>query len=83
VNNPYRLMVASFEVPWMTLIYLLAMVALGLHLGHGIFSSQQTLGWTSSVPAYRRAKAVGYGLAAVITVGFMIPPLAILFGLIK
>ena len=83
VNNPYRLMVASFQVPWMTVIYLLAMVALGLHLGHGIFSAQQTLGWTGSVPAYRRAKAVGYALAALIAVGFIIPPLAILFGLIK
>ena len=67
----------------MTILYLLAMVALALHLAHGIFSSQQTLGWTSSVPGYRRAQAVGYGLAAVIAVGFMIPPLAILFGLIK
>lgn len=82
-NNPYRLLVASFEVPWMTVIYLLAMVALGLHLAHGIFSAQQTLGWTGSVPAYRRARATGYGLAALITVGFVIPPLAILFGLIK
>jgi len=82
-NNPYRLVVTSFQVPWMTIIYLVAMAALGLHLAHGIFSSQQTLGWTSSPAAYRRAKAVGYGLAAVIAVGYIIPPLAILFGLIK
>ena len=82
-NNPYQLVVASFQVPWMTILYLVAMIALGLHLAHGIFSSQQTLGWTSSLSSYRRAKAVGYGLAAVIAVGFMIPPFAILFGLIK
>jgi succinate dehydrogenase / fumarate reductase cytochrome b subunit len=83
VNNPYELVVASFQVPWLTILYVLAMGALALHLAHGIFSSQQTLGWTSSPAAYRRAKAVGYGLAAVIAVGFVIPPLAILFGLIK
>jgi succinate dehydrogenase / fumarate reductase cytochrome b subunit len=83
VNNPYRLVVASFQVPWLTIIYLVAMGALGLHLAHGIFSSQQTLGWTSSPAAYRRARAIGYTLAAVIAVGFIIPPLAILFGLIK
>jgi succinate dehydrogenase cytochrome b subunit len=82
-NNPYQLVVASFQVPWMTLIYVLAMAALGLHMAHGIFSSQQTLGWTGTVAGYRRAKAVGYGLAAVIAVGFVIPPLAIAFGLIK
>ncbi len=83
INNPYRLVVASFQVPWLTIIYLIAMGALGLHLAHGIFSSQQTLGWTSSPAAYRRARAIGYTLAAVIAVGFIIPPLAILFGLIK
>ncbi len=83
VNNPYRLVVSSFQVPWLTIIYLIAMGALGLHLAHGIFSSQQTLGWTSSPAAYRRARAIGYTLAAVIAVGFIIPPLAILFGLIK
>ncbi|HYH72999.1 MAG TPA: succinate dehydrogenase cytochrome b subunit [Nocardioides sp.] len=82
-NNPYQLVVASFQVPWMTGLYLVAMIALGLHLAHGVFSSQQTLGWTSSLAAYRRAKAVGYALAAVIAVGFMIPPFAIQFGLIK
>lgn len=82
IENPYRLVVASFQVPWMTIIYVLAMVALALHLAHGTFSAQQTLGWTSSPAGYRRAKVVGYGLAAVIAVGFVIPPLAILFGAI-
>lgn len=82
-NNPYQLVVASFQVPWMTLIYLLALVALGLHLTHGVFSAQQTLGLTGSPAAYRRAKAIGHVVAAVVTVGFAIPPLAILFGLIK
>ncbi|GAA4397109.1 succinate dehydrogenase cytochrome b subunit [Fodinibacter luteus] len=82
-NNPYELVVASFQVPWMTLIYLLAMGALALHLAHGVFSAQQTLGLTNTPAAYRRAKVVGHATAAVIAVGFSIPPLAILFGLIK
>jgi succinate dehydrogenase / fumarate reductase cytochrome b subunit len=82
IENPYQLVVASFQVPWMTIIYVLAMVALALHLAHGTFSAQQTLGWTSSPAAHRRAKVIGYGLAAVIAVGFVIPPLAILFGAI-
>ncbi len=83
INNPARLVIASFQVPWLTIVYVLAMGALALHLAHGTFSAQQTLGWTSSVAAYRRAKVVGYGLAAVIAVGFIIPPLLILFGAIK
>ena len=82
-NNPYKLVVASFQVPWMTLIYVLAMIALGLHLAHGVFSAMQTLGWTSTAASYRRAKLLGHTTAVVIAGGFLIPPLAILFGLIK
>jgi succinate dehydrogenase / fumarate reductase cytochrome b subunit len=82
-SNPYKLVVASFQVPWLTIIYVLAMGALALHLAHGIFSSQQTLGWTGTAARHNRAKAISYGLAAVIAVGFIIPPLMILFGLIK
>ncbi len=82
-QNPYELVVASFQVPWVTLIYVLAMIALAFHLSHGTFSAQQTLGWTMTPAAYRRAKAVGYGLAALIVVGFLIPPLSVAFGLIK
>ncbi|MGL5859635.1 MAG: succinate dehydrogenase cytochrome b subunit [Phycicoccus sp.] len=81
-NNPYRLVVASFQVPWMTLIYVLAMVARAFHLAHGTFSAQQTLGWTQSPAAYRRAKVLGHLTAAVVVVGFLIPPLAIQTGLI-
>jgi succinate dehydrogenase / fumarate reductase cytochrome b subunit len=81
--NPYELVVASFQVWWLTLIYVLAMVALAFHLSHGIFSAQQTLGWTGSTSGYTRAKVIGYALAALIVVGFLIPPLCIHFGLIK
>ena len=38
-NDPYDLLVDTFELWWMTLIYLLAMTALGLHLRHGVFSA--------------------------------------------
>lgn len=82
-QNPYNLVVASFQVPWNTAIYVLAMVALALHLSHGVFSASQTLGLTTSAAAYRRAKLVGHVVAVVVAGGFLLPPMAILFGLIK
>lgn len=82
-QNPYALVVASFQVPWNTLIYVLAMVALAFHLSHGVFSAAQTLGLTGDARAYARAKLLGHAVAVVIVVGFLIPPFAILFGLIK
>ena len=82
-QNPYQLVVASFQVWWLTLIYVVAMAALALHLEHGLFSSMQTLGWTNSKRTYRYAKIFGYVGSAVVVAGFLIPPLAIQFGLVK
>ena len=81
-NDPYNLMVDSFQVWWMTIIYLIAMAALGLHLHHGTWSSLQTLGWTSTAAARTRAKVAGWVVAIVIAGGFSLVPLFILFGVI-
>lgn len=83
VENPYQLVVNSFGVPWLTLLYVVAMVALYMHLAHGVFSACQTLGWTPTVSAYRRAAIVAHIIAGLIVVGFLIPPLAILFGIVS
>jgi succinate dehydrogenase / fumarate reductase cytochrome b subunit len=82
-HNPYALMVDSFDLWWMTLIYLLAMVALGFHLHHGTFSSLQTLGLTNSAVSRARARAAGWVVAVVIAGGFAIVPLSVLVGIIE
>ena len=81
-NDPYNLMVDSFQEWWMTILYLVAMAALGLHLHHGTWSSLQTLGWTSTAAARTRAKIAGWVVAIVIAGGFALVPLFILFGVI-
>jgi succinate dehydrogenase / fumarate reductase, cytochrome b subunit len=81
-NDPFNLLVDSFGVWWLTLIYLVAMVALGLHLHHGTWSAAQTLGLTSTASARRRAKTAGWVLAVVIAGGFSLVPLAVLAGII-
>ena len=77
------LVISSFQVWWMVLIYAVAMFALGMHLWHGVWSASQTLGWAVSAKARARAKATATVIALVVSVGFMLPPLAILFGLVK
>lgn len=83
IDDPYVLLVESFQTWWLTVIYLIAMVALGLHLHHGTWSSLQTLGWTSTAAARRRAKAAGWVVAIVIAGGFSLVPLAVLFGIVS
>jgi succinate dehydrogenase / fumarate reductase cytochrome b subunit len=82
-GSPYRLVVASFQLWWVVLIYLVALAALGLHLHHGVWSASQTLGWTTSPAARARAKTVAVVIAAVVAAGFALPPLFILFGIVK
>lgn len=81
-DSPFVMISASFELWWVVLIYLLAMVALGMHLYHGVYSAAQTMGLNSSAVARTRARALGGVIAAVVTVGFIIPPLALFFDLV-
>ena len=82
-DDPYNLMVDSFDVWWMTVIYLLAMLALGFHLHHGTFSAIQTLGFTNTASSRARAKQAGWVLAVVIAGGFSLVPLSVLAGIIE
>ena len=81
-NDPYDLMVDSFQTWWLTVIYLVAMVALAMHLRHGVWSAAQTLGLTNNARARRNAKSLGWILAIVIAGGFSLVPIFVLAGVI-
>lgn len=82
-NDPYNLLVDSFEVWWLTLIYLVAMLALGMHLHHGVWSAAQTLGLTNNARARANAKGLGVIVAVVIAGGFSLVPIFVLAGVIS
>lgn len=82
-NDPYNLLVDSFEVWWLTLIYLVAMAALGMHLHHGVWSAAQTLGLTNNARARANAKGLGVIVAVVIAGGFSLVPIFVLAGVIS
>jgi len=82
-NDPFNLMVDSFSTWWLTLIYLAAMLALGAHLHHGVWSAAQTLGMTCTQAARTRWKRIAFITALVISVGFSLVPIAVLAGIIS
>ena len=82
-GDPYSLLVDTFSVWWMTIIYLVAMLALAFHLHHGTWSSIQTLGYTNTASSRARAKQAGWLLAIVIAGGYSLVPLAVLTGIIE
>ena len=63
----------------MAAFYIVAMAALGLHLGHGVWSFFQTMGWNH--PAWNASRRVVAVLLAIgIAGGFALIPLAIAMG---
>ena len=72
----------NHPVWWVALLYVAAMIGLGLHLYHGTWSSIRTLGLTrpSGDPLKRRVAAV---LAWAIYLGFSIIPIAVLAGIVR
>lgn len=81
--SPYERVVHGFSIWWVVLSYVIAMLAVGLHLRHGVYSALTTLGANTSPLARRRLNLLAYLLAGVITVGFLLPPFAIMLGLVS
>jgi succinate dehydrogenase cytochrome b subunit len=78
----YHNVVASFRLPVVVLFYVLAMVAVGLHLFHGIWSTFQTLG-LNTARSNRLIRNTATFFALLLTVGNISIPIAVLLGLVK
>ena len=78
----YGNVVASFRIWWVSAFYLAAMIALGMHLWHGIWSFGRSLGVAkpSTNPLRRRVAPI---LAIVLWLGFSLVPIAVLAGMIR
>jgi succinate dehydrogenase / fumarate reductase cytochrome b subunit len=80
--EPYDRVVNGFQIWSVVLIYTVAMVAVGFHLRHGTWSALTTLGANVSSLARRRLNLLAYAVAGLVTIGFLLPPYAIVFGLV-
>jgi succinate dehydrogenase / fumarate reductase cytochrome b subunit len=79
-TDVYANVLRGFGVWWVVLLYVLAMIALGLHLYHGIWSSLRTIGASkASADPLRRPAAAA--LAFIVWLGFTVIPLAIFTGI--
>ena len=80
-GDVYGNMVASFSRPEVSAIYIVANLALGLHLFHGAWSLFQTMGWNNRrFNHWRRNFAIGF--AVVVVVGNVSFPIAVLAGIV-
>lgn len=81
-GDVYANVIASFRIWWVTLFYVVAMIALGFHLYHGAWSSVRTLGFERGrLDPFRRPVAMA--LAIIIWAGFTLVPVAVYFHLVS
>ena len=80
-STPYDRLVASFSNPFITAFFVLALILLGMHLRHGIWSVTQTLG-QSNRRRERTANAFALVFSTVLIAGFLIVPFSVLTGLV-
>lgn len=81
--EPFDRVVNGFQIWSVVLVYTIAMIAVGFHLRHGMWSALTTLGANTSSLARQRLNILAYAVAGVLTVGFLLPPFAILFGFVS
>jgi len=78
----YHNFVTGFQSVPVSIAYIIAMIALGFHLRHGVWSMCQTLG--VSHPRYiRLAHVAAWLFAALIVAGNISFPVAVLTGIVK
>ena len=80
-GTPYERLIASFTNPFVTAFYVLALVLLGMHLRHGLWSATQTLGH-SNKRRERGLNAFATVFAVVLIGGFLLITFSVLFGVI-
>jgi succinate dehydrogenase / fumarate reductase cytochrome b subunit len=80
--EPFDRLVASFTNPWVTAWYVIALILLGMHLRHGIWSATQTLG-QSNKRRERTVNAAAIGLSTLLIAGFLVVPQAIAIGAVR
>jgi succinate dehydrogenase / fumarate reductase cytochrome b subunit len=76
-GDPYHNIRADFGVWWVNVIYIVALLMLGLHLNHGFWSAARTLGVAGNA-----VRTVGAVVAVVITGGFLAVPIGVMTGLV-
>jgi succinate dehydrogenase / fumarate reductase, cytochrome b subunit len=81
-GDPYHNVTLGFRSPLVVGFYLIAMVAVGLHLYHGIWSGGRSLGISPPSPHPLRRR-LALALAVAIWLGFTVIPLAVYAGVVR
>jgi succinate dehydrogenase / fumarate reductase cytochrome b subunit len=81
-EDVYANVVTSFRIWWVALFYVIAMLALGLHLFHGAWSSVRSIGVSrpSPEPLHHR---ISLAIALFVWAAFTAVPIAVFAGIVR
>src|SRR3954470_18772054 len=81
-EDVYSNVVTSFRIWWVALFYIVSMIALGLHIFHGAWSSVRSIGVSppSPRPLHRRVSLV---IAVLVWAAFTAIPVAVVTGIVR
>ena len=80
-GDAYGNVVRSFERVPVSVLYIVANIALGTHLFHGVWSLFQSMGWNN--PHFKMwRKYIAIGIATIVVVGNVSFPIAVLAGIV-
>jgi succinate dehydrogenase / fumarate reductase, cytochrome b subunit len=80
-DDVYSNLVRGFSIPWVSGLYIVSMIALGLHLYHGTWSMFQSLGVNHGTYNLRLMRAA-LAITLLVTLGNISIPLAVLLGIV-
>ncbi|MEP6905290.1 MAG: succinate dehydrogenase cytochrome b subunit [Gemmatimonadales bacterium] len=81
-TDVYGNVIGSFRIWWVSLFYIISMIALGAHIYHGAWSSVRTIGIAQPSPNQLHRR-VALALALLLWLGFTAVPAGVLLGLIR
>ena len=81
-EDVYANVVYSFRIWWVALFYVIAMIALGLHLSHGAWSSVRSIGASAPSPQPLH-RTISIAVAILVWAAFTVIPVAVFFGIVR
>jgi succinate dehydrogenase / fumarate reductase cytochrome b subunit len=81
-EDVYANVVSGFRLWWVALFYVVAMIALGLHLSHGAWSSVRSIGASAPSPQPLH-RTISIAVAILVWAAFTAIPVAVFFGIVR
>jgi succinate dehydrogenase cytochrome b subunit len=81
-GNVYHNLIVGFHDPLVVIFYLIALIAVGLHVYHGAWASLRSLG-VARPSANTRHRPIALAIALIVWLGMSVIPVAVWFGWLK